>query len=69
MKILFSGVGNAQHIARTLEHPACPRVGEHVQFAIDGEDDGEIFSVRSIYHAPEDDEYDVRVIVGPPIRT
>ncbi len=32
MKINFSGVGKAQHIQRILDHPACPRVDEQVQF-------------------------------------
>lgn len=66
MKIYFSGVGQAQHIARIVEHPACPRVDEQVCFG--EEPDEEMFSVRSVYHCPDDDEYDVRAIVGPPIR-
>ncbi|MFV8227344.1 hypothetical protein [Mycolicibacterium fortuitum] len=67
MKIYFSGVGKAQHIQRILDHPACPRGGEHVQFGT--EPDDEIFSVRSVYHTPDNDEYDVNVVVGDPIRT
>lgn len=68
MKIFFSGVGIAQHIQRILEHPVCPRVGEEVQFGTVDADD-EVFSVRSIYHAPGNDEYNVRIIVGRPTRT
>lgn len=66
MKIYFSGVGQAQHIARINDHPACPRVGEQVSFG--AEPDAETFSVRSVYHSPDEDDYDIRVIVGAPIR-
>lgn len=68
MNILFRGVAAAQHIQRIVDHPACPRVGEQVRFAIDADDDEDTFSVRSVTHTPSDNEYDVYVVVGPPIR-
>jgi len=67
MKIYFSGVGAAQHVQRIADHPVCPRVDDQVEFRVDDED-VEVFSVRSIYHAPDHGEYDLRVIVGAPIR-
>jgi hypothetical protein len=67
MKIYFTGVGNADHINVVLEHPACPRVGDEVQFGRDDEDDE--WSVRTVVHCPFDDDYDVYVVVGPPNRT
>lgn len=67
MRIYFTGVGGADRIDVVLEHPACPRVGDEVQFGRDGEEDE--WSVRTVVHMPLDDEYDVYVCVGPPLRT
>lgn len=67
MKIYFAGVGDANHIDLVVEHPACPHVGDNVQFGRDGEDDE--WSVRAVVHTPFDDAYDVYVCVGPALHT
>jgi hypothetical protein len=62
MRIYFSGVGEANHIHLTLEHPTCPRIGENVEFSSD--DSGDEWTVRTVVHTPNEADYDVYVCVG-----
>jgi hypothetical protein len=42
---------------RTVDVPACPRVGESVAF----DKDGPVFDVRAVIHLPDDKRHDVQV--------
>lgn len=62
MRIYFRGIGEAQHLTGTRDHPVCPRVGEDVEFGQEVGDDQ--WTVRTVIHTPASDEYDAYVVVG-----